>query len=202
MALHVFALTGGIGSGKSTVAKFWRSEGLAVVDADGLAREVVTPGAPALEEIAREFGSDVLDEQGALQRARLGEIVFGDAAARQRLERIVHPRVRAAAAAHWEDLAAAGRRLACYEVPLLFETGQEEAYRPVVVVQVSPATQLERIMARDGLERAAAQARIDAQMPLAEKAARADYVISNDGPLEETLRSARAVLDAIERRCG
>lgn len=200
MALHVFGLTGGIGSGKSTVANFWRSQGLAVVDADQLAREVVAPGAPALAEIERAFGPEVLDSKGALDRSRLGAIVFGDPAARQRLESIVHPRVRQAAQARWNALAAEGRRLACYEVPLLFETGQEDSYRPVVVVQVSPHTQLERVLARDGLGPAAAQARVDAQIPLATKAARADYVIHNDGSLEETLAAARDVLTAIERR--
>src|SRR5690606_37853082 len=107
----------------------------------------------------------------------LGRIVFGDPAARRALEAIVHPRVQQAAAQELARIAATGQELACYEVPLLFETGQQDAYRPVVVVAVDERTQLERAMERDGLTTDEARARLAAQMPLAEKVARADYVI-------------------------
>lgn len=200
--MHVFALTGGIGSGKSTVAEHFRSQGLPVVDADVLAREVVAPGTEGLAEIAAEFGPEVLTSEGALDRKRLGQIVFADAGARAALERIVHPRVRQAAQDAWSKLAGQGVPLACYEVPLLFETGQAEAYRPVVVVHVRPETQIARVMARDGVDRTTALSRIDAQLPLAEKAARADFVIDNDGPRERTLEAASRVLATLRERYG
>lgn len=197
MVLRVFALTGGIASGKSTVARHWRSLGLPVVDADELSRRVVAPGTPGLAAIVERFGPSVIDDGGALDRGALGRIVFGNPAARRDLEAIVHPRVQQAAAEELARIAAAGRELACYEVPLLFETGQQDAYRPVVVVAVDEATQLERAMQRDGLGAGEARARIAAQMPLAEKVARADYVIDNSGPIPSTLESARRVLEAI-----
>lgn len=197
MVLRVFALTGGIASGKSTVARHWRSLGLPVVDADELSRRVVAPGTPGLAAIVERFGPSVIDDGGALDRGALGRIVFGNPAARRDLEAIVHPRVQQAAAEELARIAATGRELACYEVPLLFETGQQDAYRPVVVVAVDEATQLERAMQRDGLGAGEARARIAAQMPLAEKVARADYVIDNSGPIPSTLESARRVLEAI-----
>lgn len=199
MVLRVFALTGGIASGKSTVARHWRSLGLPVVDADELSRRVVAPGTPGLAAIVERFGPSVIDDGGALDRGALGRIVFGNPAARRELEAIVHPRVQQAAAEELARIAATGRELACYEVPLLFETGQQDAYRPVVVVAVDEATQLERAMQRDGLGAGEARARIAAQMPLAEKVARADYVIDNSGPIPSTLESARRVLEAIRR---
>lgn len=199
MVLRVFALTGGIASGKSTVARHWRSLGLPVVDADELSRRVVAPSTPGLAAIVERFGPSVIDDGGALDRGALGRIVFGNPAARRELEAIVHPRVQQAAAEELARIAAAGRELACYEVPLLFETGQQDAYRPVVVVAVDEATQLERAMQRDGLGAGEARARIAAQMPLAEKVARADYVIDNSGPIPSTLESARRVLEAIRR---
>ena len=200
MALHVFSLTGGIGSGKSTVARHWRSLGLPVIDADVLAREVVAPGSAGLDAIVARFGADVLTAEGRLDRPRLGRIVFDDAQSRMDLEHIVHPRVRRAAAEAFEALSARGKELACYEVPLLFETKQEEHYRPVVVVRVSQETQLSRAAARDGVAPEAVQARIASQLPIEEKVARADFVIDNDGPLSRTLEQADAVLDAIRER--
>lgn len=202
MALHVFALTGGIGSGKSTVARHWRSLGLPVVDADVLARAVVAPGSDGLDAVVARFGPGVLTADGTLDRQGLGRIVFHDATARADLEAILHPRVRHAAAEAFTGLAAQGAALACYEVPLLFETHQEEHYRPVVVVSVSPETQRRRAAARDGVPPDVVQARIASQWPLEEKVARADFVIDNDGPLASTLAQAEAVLTAIRERFG
>lgn len=200
VAFHVFALTGGIGSGKSTVAAHFRALGLPVVDADRLARDVVEPGTPALAEITARFGTDVLDDSGRLDRARLAAHVFGDEEARRALEAITHPRIREAARNAFEAISASGAPLACYEVPLLFETRQEEHYRPVVVVRTSVETQLARATARDESHREAIAARVAAQLPLAEKALRADYVIDNDGSREHTLREAERVLEDIRRR--
>jgi dephospho-CoA kinase len=198
VTLRVFALTGGIGSGKSTVAAHFRSLGMPVVDADRLARDVVEPGTPALSEIVEHFGKEVLDGAGRLDRARLAARVFGSDEARRALEAIVHPRIREAARAAFAAIGERGAKLACYEVPLLFETHQEDHYRPVVVVRTSAETQLARAASRDRAHADAIRARIAAQLPLTEKALRADYVIDNDGTRESTLREAERVLEAIK----
>lgn len=200
--MRVFALTGGIGSGKSAVAAYWRSLGLPVVDADQLARQAVNPGEPALAQIAATFGRGVLNADGTLDRSALAGRVFGDPDARARLNQLVHPEVRRLAQNRFAALARGGEPLACYEVPLLFETGQAEAYRPVVLVSVSEATQLARTRARDGGDTDAVLARIKSQLPLATKAQQADYVIDNEGALADTHVQARAVLEAVCRNTG
>src|SRR5690606_28062270 len=151
MALTVFGLTGGIGSGKSTVAAHFAKRGVPIVDADELAREVVRPGAPALEEIVQTFGREVLAADGALDRRALAERVFTDEAARKRLEAITHPRIAALARERFAQLEAEGHTLACYVVPLLFERGLEDTYRPVVTVVASERAQIERAAARDAV---------------------------------------------------
>lgn len=200
--MRVFALTGGIGSGKSTVAAYWRSLGLPVVDADQLARQAVAPGEPALAQIAKAFGREVLNGDGTLNRGALAARIFEDAPARTRLNGLVHPEVRRLAQREFAALDQRGEPLACYEVPLLFETGQAEAYRPVVLVSVSETTQLARTLGRDGGDPSAAHARIASQLPLATKAQQADHVIDNEGTLEATRTQARAVLDAVCRELG
>jgi dephospho-CoA kinase len=202
MTLRVFGLTGGIGSGKSTVAARFRARGVPVIDADQLAREVVAPGSPALAEIADEFGPEVLEPSGALDRKRLAAIVFGNESARQKLNAITHPRVRKLALVRFAELDRAGEPLACYEVPLLVESGLAEALRPLVVVSVPEAVQLARSVARDQSTEAEALARIRAQRPLADKVAIADHVIDNSGSRDATAAQADAVLDAICRAHG
>lgn len=202
MSITVFGLTGGIGSGKSTVAARFRARGLPVIDADVLAREVVAKGTPGLDEIRARFGADVIDDQGEIDRARLAEIVFRDDDARRALNAITHPRVRDLALTRVQELAARGEPLACYEVPLLVESGLADALRPLVVVVVEPATQVERTMRRDGSTREHAEARIRSQMPLADKAAIADHVVDNGGSVAETLIRADEVLDTICRKTG
>lgn len=198
----MFGLTGGIGSGKSTVAARFRARGVPVIDADVLAREVVARGTPGLGEIVAAFGDQVLDAGGELDRAKLAEIVFHDDAARRQLNAITHPRVRELAVARVQELEARGEPLACYEVPLLVETGLGEALRPLVVVFVDEATQIARTVARDGSSPEHARARIAAQMPLSEKAKLADHVIDNSGPIAATLARADHVIDAICEALG
>jgi dephospho-CoA kinase len=199
--VRVFGLTGGLGSGKSTVAAHYRRRGLPVIDADALAREVVAPGSPGLAEIVREFGAEVL-QGAALDRPKLAALVFGDPAARQRLEHITHPRIQALRDARLRELGARGEPLACYEVPLLFEKGLEATLRPVVVVSVPEALQIERAQQRDRASEAMTRARLAAQLPIAEKAARADYVIDNSGPLTDTWAAADTVLQRVCEALG
>ena len=202
MTIHLFGLTGGIGSGKSTVAARFRARGLPVIDADELARAVVAPGTPGLQALVEQFGAEVLDAAGGLDRKRVAALVFSDADARRRLNAITHPAVAALAAARTQELDARGEPLACYEVPLLVESGLADVLRPLVVVSTDSATQLARAMARDAATEAEISARIAAQLPLAEKARRADFVIHNSGTLAETLAQADSVLEAICRQRG
>jgi dephospho-CoA kinase len=202
MAIHLFGLTGGIGSGKSTVAARFRERGLPVIDADELARAVVAKGTPGLAEVVAAFGPEVLDAEGGLDRKRVAAVVFKDDAARRRLNAITHPRVSALAIERSQALDARGEPLACYEVPLLVESGLADALRPLVVVTADVATQLARAMARDRATEAEILARIAAQLPLAEKSRVADFVIDNSGSIETTRSRADDVLDTICRERG
>jgi dephospho-CoA kinase len=182
------ALTGGIATGKSTVAATLRSLSVPVVDADALARDAVAAGSDGLGAVVQRFGRGILTADGALDRPGLGRIVFGDVGARRDLERIVHPRVRAAIAAFF---AAAGPAAAAVaEIPLVYESGQVGDFDAVVVVACHPQEQLRRLMARDGLGEAEARARLAAQWPIEDKARLADRVIVSDGSLAETARQA------------
>jgi len=188
----VLGLTGGIGSGKSLVDAIFRELGADVIDADALAREVVEPGQPALAEIVASFGSDVLLPDGRLNRARLAELIFGDAAARQRLNAITHPRIRRRMT---EEVAARSLRpgVLILDIPLLYENGLGADVEKVIVVWVDPATQRQRVMERDGLTPEQTRQRIDAQMPLEEKRRRADHVIDNSGSPASTRRQVEAI---------
>ena len=199
MTIHVFGLTGGIGSGKSTVAARFRARRLPVIDADELAREAVARGSPALNEIAAELGAAVIDASGELDRKRVADIVFGDEAKRKELNSIVHPYVRELSVARIGELDRAGEPLVCYEVPLLVETGLYAVMRPFVVVVVSEEQQLERTRQRDAATEQEVRARMRAQLPLSAKVELADYVIDNSGALAATLERADDVLDAICR---
>ncbi|SDE51779.1 dephospho-CoA kinase [Auraticoccus monumenti] len=177
------ALTGAIASGKSAAAAVLEELGAVVVDSDVLAREVVAPGTPGLAEVVDRFGPGVLRPDGALDRPALGRVVFADAAARRDLEAIVHPRVRALAAER--EAAAPPGALVVQVIPLLVETGQQDAFGTVLVVDVEPATQLRRLRARDGLDEEQAGARVAAQADRATRLAAADVVWHNDGTPEE-----------------
>ncbi len=200
MALHAFGLTGGLASGKSTVAARLRERGVPVVDADGLAREVVAPGTPGLASLVEAFGEDILAPDGSLDRAKLGDRVFADAAERKTLNGILHPLIAMATAARMQELDAAGAILACYEAALLVENGLADMFRPLVVVSVPPDVQIARAMARDRSTEEQARARVAAQLPLATKIAAADFVIDNAGSREDTERRTDEVLEEIRLR--
>jgi dephospho-CoA kinase len=200
--LHLFGLTGGIGSGKSTVARRFRDRGLPIIDADALAREAVVKGSPGLADVVQRFGAEVLDPGGNLDRKKLAARVFADEEARRALNAITHPRVAELSAARVSALDAGGEPLACYEVPLLFETGLETVLSPVVVVAAPLDVQVARAVDRDGGSADDVVARVRAQMPLDEKVRRATFVIDNSGALEATLERADEVLDVICRDLG
>jgi dephospho-CoA kinase len=190
--MRVLGLTGGIGSGKSVVDAIFAELGAVVIDADALAREVVEPGQPALEEIVSTFGGDMLLPDGRLDRARLGSLIFGDAAARARLNAITHPRIRQRMSD--EVAARAGRPgVLILDIPLLLENGRTGDVEKVIVVWVDRVTQLQRLMERDRLTAKQANQRIAAQMSLDEKRRRADYVIDNTGTREHTRQQVASI---------
>lgn len=195
-------LTGGIGSGKSTVARMFAEQGVPVVDADQIARDVVAPGTDGLAEIRAAFGDSILAPDGSLDRKALGERVFADADARKQLEAILHPRIARASMARFAELASEGHPYAIYEAALLVENGSHRMMSALIVVTASEATQLARVQARDGLSEAEARARMAAQLPLEEKVRVADYVIENDGDVEDTRARAREVHRALIERFG
>jgi dephospho-CoA kinase len=195
--MHLIGLTGGIATGKSTVAAELSSHGATVIDADALAREVVEPGTPALEEVAARFGPAVIATDGRLDRAGLGSIVFADPSARRDLERITHPRVRDLMQQRIAAALAADADLIVAEVPLLFETQSEGLYEGVMLVYAPANVQLERLMARDGIDEHAARQRLSAQIPIDEKRARATWVIDNSGSVDMTREQVTKWWDAL-----
>jgi dephospho-CoA kinase len=174
-------LTGGIGAGKSEVIRRLAERGAQIIDADVLARDAVAPGTAGLAAVVAAFGEDVLTSAGGLDRDRLSGLVFADPDARKRLNGIVHPLVRAETARR--IAAAPPQAIVVNDVPLLVEAGLAALYPVVVVIGVTPATQLDRLVRFRGMAPADAEARIAAQAPLADKLAVATYVIDNDGPL-------------------
>ena len=199
--MHLFGLTGGIASGKSTVAARFRARGVPVIDADQLAREVVAPGTEGLKAVVAAFGPDVLAPDGSLDRKAVAGRVFGDVAARKTLEGITHPRITALGFERAAELAARGEPLACYEAALIVENGAADAFRPLVVVACPQDVQVRRLLER-GATRDEALGRVRAQRPLSDKVAVADHVIDTTGTLEEGARQADAVLSVICDRFG
>ena len=177
-------LTGGIGSGKSTVARMLEERGAVVFDADLLAREAVEPGTPGHAAVIERFGADVLAPGGALDREALASIVFADPSARRDLEQIVHPEVRRLFAEGSEAYRDTDR-IVVFSAPLLVETGMHTAFEILVVVSATVVTQIERLMRQRGMSEAAIRARIDAQAPLEDKAAVADFLVDNGGTIAE-----------------
>jgi dephospho-CoA kinase len=190
-------LTGGLATGKSTVSAILRSLGCVVLDADQLAREVVAPGEPALAAIVEAFGRDVLGPDGALDRKRLGALVFTDPDRRRRLEAITHPAIRDRFLARLAELETQGfEGIVVWDAPVMIETGGHRAMEKLVVVVADAATQRARALARDG-DAADAERKIANQMPLADKAKLADYVIDNSGDRAATEARTREVHAAL-----
>jgi dephospho-CoA kinase len=199
---RIIGLSGGIGSGKSTVSRALAALGAVVIDADAIVHELQSAGSPMLAEIAAAFGPGVLDAQGRLDRAALGAIVFRDAEARQRLGAIVHPPVGAEIARRLARARSEGARVVVLDIPLLFEghkQGREGTleFDATVVVWAPEQAQIDRQIARDGCSREEALRRVRAQLPLHEKRELADFVIDNSGTPEETERQVRALWEKL-----
>jgi dephospho-CoA kinase len=178
--LKTFGITGGIGMGKTTAATILRERGVAVVDTDDLARQIVQPGQPSLSEIQNAFGPELVDQEGELKRDELAAIVFSDPCARAKLEAILHPRIRSL----WENQLASwraeGRGMAAVVIPLLFETNAEASFDSIICLACSDATQHARLASR-GWSPDQIKQRIGAQLPVAEKMARSNHVIWTEG---------------------
>lgn len=181
----VVGLTGGIATGKSTVAGLFREMGVPVVQADALAHEVMSPGGAAHEQIVQCFGPRVLGENGHVDRKWLGEVVFGDATKRMALNAIVHPKVAALSAERIAACSGPEVPYVVYEAALLVEVGRHKDFDALIVVHSDPKLQAQRLATRDGLSPQAVQARLDAQAPAQKKLAVADIVVHNQGTIAE-----------------
>jgi len=198
-AMRVWGLTGNIACGKSLVEGMLRLRGIPVVDADQVAREVVEPGTPALQEIRAAFGEAVIGPDGHVDRKALGARVFADPDARRRLQEITWPRVLARIGEHLGELAAQGRDVAVVSAAMMVESGSFRNYDALAVVTCPEPEQLRRLMARDGIGEAAALQRVRAQRPQAEKAALARVVIDNGGTRDDTRRQVDAWVEGVAR---
>lgn len=199
MIVYLIGLTGGIASGKSTVARRLTAHGAVHIDADQLARRAVEPGSRGLAQIVEVFGREMLDKRGMLDRARLGELIFADSDARERLNRIVHPAVRELAAEAFARVEAeAPDAVVIYDVPLLVDAGVDHPFDLIVVTSAPRRTQVARLVTERGLDPVQAAARVDAQVDNGERETIADVVIDTGGSLGHTMSQA----DALWARVG
>lgn len=189
----VLGITGGIASGKSTVVKCFEQAGYPIVDSDEIARQVVEPNTPGLSAIVTVFGSEILTAEGTLNRQKLGELIFNDPEKRDLLNDTLDPFIRQAIKAEIAEKKQLSE-LVIADVPLLYEGKYDRYTDAVAVVFVTPQVQLQRLMARNQLSEAQALARINSQLPLVEKKARADFIFDNDGPLAETQKQVLAFI--------
>lgn len=198
VGVYLIGLTGGIASGKSTVARRLVEHGAVHIDADDLARRVVAPGKPALAAIVDEFGPGVLRSDGTLDRAKLGELVFADEAARAKLNAIVHPAVRELSAKLIERAAQEDpEAVVVYDVPLLVEAAVDHPFDLIVVTNAPRKTQVERLVEQRGFDPLQAQARVDAQVDNTSRLAIADVVIDTDGSMAHTMSQTDALWNRI-----
>ncbi|OHD70611.1 MAG: dephospho-CoA kinase [Spirochaetes bacterium RBG_16_49_21] len=197
---RAFALTGGIGTGKSVVAEFFRERGARIIDTDRIAREVVEPGKPALSELTQYFGQEVISPDGTLNREGLRNRIIRDRVLREKLNSIIHPRVKAVMA---ERISAFSREKdgmpVIVDVPLLYEVGWERLFRDVILAYAPVSIQIRRLMERDKLDRRTAELTIASQMSIDEKRSRAKYIIDNSGTLEHTRVQVERLFDILRK---
>jgi len=195
----IAGLTGGIASGKSTVARMFAEEGAYVIDLDELSRRVVEPHKPAWREIVSQFGEGILREDQSLDRGRLAHLVFGDPVKRKKLEKIVHPRVLDAYEKKLKLILEKDvQAIVIADVPLLMEIEIEQRFDQVIVVYIPPEIQIMRLVERNGLREEAARERLSSQMPIEEKARRGDFIIDNSGRVEETRRQVKEIFQKLK----
>ncbi|WP_377888210.1 dephospho-CoA kinase [Alkalihalobacillus sp. R86527] len=188
-------LTGGIASGKSTVAEMMRSLSLPVIDADIIAREVVEPGEPALDEIVHVFGEEMRNHDGSLDRKKLGSVIFGDDEKRSKLNKIIHPAIRKRMLNDAKTYKENGHKHVVLDIPLLFESELEYLVDRILLVYVDSETQLKRLVERDSSSREEAAQRIRSQIPIEEKKKLADEVLDNTGSREDTEEQLKVILE-------
>lgn len=194
----VWALSGGIASGKSTVASMIEARGGIVIDADDIAREVVEVGTPGLQEVVEHFGDDVLHPDGQLNREALGARIFGDETARTTLNRILHPKIFVRSMERMQEASEGDRRPIFYDAALLVESESYKNFHGLVIVAADPEIQRQRLMQRNDLSEDEAQQRIDAQLPIEEKVRVADHVIWNNTTLESLEKQVDNLLKTLE----
>jgi dephospho-CoA kinase len=200
LKIKVVGLTGGIASGKSTVARFFRESGVPVLDADQLGHLILEPGGEAHDPVVERFGQEILDPKGAVDRQKLGDKVFGNNELRTELEAITHPAIAKLAGRGLELVQERGALFAIYEAALLVETGVHKGLNALIVVSCSVGTQLQRLAARDNLSDQAAALRIASQYPLEEKLKVADYVIENEKEIDDTKERTIEVIQSLKER--
>lgn len=198
--MHVIGLTGGIASGKSTVTRFFKDREIPVIDADILGHRTYDPGTDTFAAVVAAFGQDLVAPDGSIDRRVLGGKVFGKPEELKRLTDIVWPGIRKLASESLSEFEAAGNRLVVLEAAVMFEAGWEDLVNEVWVVVVEPDLAVERLATRDGLDAAAARARIDSQLSNAERIARSDIVITNNGTLDELESNIQQAWNALQER--
>ncbi len=195
----IVGLTGGIASGKSSVCEMLKARGAYIVDTDRIARLVVEPGTPGLQELVSSFGKSILFKEGTLDRKRLGDIIFASPEKRKILEAILHPKILAEKNRHVEEIRKTdSRAIVIVDIPLLLELNRQDTVDKVILVYVSPKVQIDRLAKRDGLGIDDALKRLGSQMPIEQKIRFADYVINNEGSLEETEKEVSKVFRKLE----
>jgi len=200
--MHLIALTGGIASGKSTVARRWQDQGAVVVDADALAREVVEPGSPVLDHIAQRFGPEVISDDGSVNRSALGALVFGDTDAREALNGITHPAISRLAQIRFDDAARINAEaIIVYDIPLLVESAQSLArFDLVVTVEADPKVRVQRLIDHRAMTSSEAEGRVASQATSLQRGEVADFVIDTNDSLVDTERRADEVWSLITNR--
>lgn len=193
----IIGLTGGIASGKSTVAKMMADLGAKIIDADQVARQVVEPGEPTLHKIVDRFGEEILNADGSLDRKKLGNIVFRDQTARMDLNQIIHPAIRTQMKKQLDDALQSGEKCIVMDIPLLFESERSKREYPldkILVIYVPEPIQIKRLMDRDGIDETLARQKINSQIPMEEKKDMGDAYIDNSGTLESTKKQLLSIL--------
>ncbi len=190
-------LTGGLASGKSTVTRILREKDIAVICADELARLAVSPGSLGLRQVLSDFGPDVLNTSGELDRKKLGQKVFKDKKSLLKLEGIIHPIVRQLGLEQRREYEASGRKMAFYDVPLLFEKNMQNLFDKIVLVSTNPENQIARAILRDGLSENEIRSRLQNQLPMSQKINLADFIIENNSTLEDLKKAVELMLAAV-----